>query len=212
MSDQKWLKLGRIISVYGIKGWVKVYSYTDPIENIFDYPNWHLVSMPSSQPNSTQEADKSPMSTMSMSAIGGGGSSSSNQVGDMIQVCEWRRQGKNLVAKVDGYHCRDTAGLLCGKDIVVDLDELPVLAQGEYYWHQLEGLDVWCDFEQQIDQYLGKVSHLIETGSNDVLVVKGCKGSIDRKERLIPYLPDQGIIKSIELDKGVIRVSWDPDF
>lgn len=34
--------LGKISTAFGIKGWVKVYSYTDPIENILDYPVWHI--------------------------------------------------------------------------------------------------------------------------------------------------------------------------
>ncbi|NIV28067.1 MAG: ribosome maturation factor RimM, partial [Anaerolineae bacterium] len=35
--------LGQITSVYGVQGWVKVYSYTEPRDNIFQYPNWTLV-------------------------------------------------------------------------------------------------------------------------------------------------------------------------
>lgn len=46
MSEQnaapEFTVLGKISTAFGIKGWVKVYSYTDPIENILDYPNWHL--------------------------------------------------------------------------------------------------------------------------------------------------------------------------
>ena len=34
--------LGKITSVFGIKGWVKVYSYTDPMENLLAYPKWQL--------------------------------------------------------------------------------------------------------------------------------------------------------------------------
>jgi len=58
---------------------------------------------------------------------------------------------------------------------------------------------------------LGKVDHLIATGSNDVLVVKGNQESIDTEERLIPWLPDQ-VITKIDLSGGVIRVDWDPEF
>jgi 16S rRNA processing protein RimM len=51
----------------------------------------------------------------------------------------------------------------------------------------------------------------METGSNDVLVVRKSKGSIDSKERLIPYLPEQ-VLKSIDLDAGRIEVDWDSEF
>lgn len=36
------INLGKVSSVYGIKGWVKVYSYTDPMDRILDYQNWML--------------------------------------------------------------------------------------------------------------------------------------------------------------------------
>ena len=34
--------LGRINAAYGIKGWVKVFSYTDPLEGIVNYSPWTL--------------------------------------------------------------------------------------------------------------------------------------------------------------------------
>lgn len=34
--------LGKITTAFGVKGWVKVYSYTDPITNILDYPTWQV--------------------------------------------------------------------------------------------------------------------------------------------------------------------------
>jgi 16S rRNA processing protein RimM len=51
----------------------------------------------------------------------------------------------------------------------------------------------------------------METGANDVLVVKGTAESIDREQRLIPWLPDQ-VVKEVDLDSGLMRVDWDPDF
>jgi 16S rRNA processing protein RimM len=58
---------------------------------------------------------------------------------------------------------------------------------------------------------LGKVSHLLETGANDVLVVKGDVDSLDETERLIPYVPEQ-YIKDVDLDNQTIKVDWDPEF
>ena len=179
-QNDDWLVVGRITSVIGLQGWVKVYSYTSPKENLFHYPSWHLLDE-------------------------GGGRR-------LIQCSEWRRQGKALVAKINGCLDRDTAQQICGFDIVVKVEELPNLSEGDYYWHQLEGLDVICDYNEKHDLLLGKVSHLLETGANDVLVVKATEQSIDKKERLIPYLPEQGVIKLVDLKNRVIRVSWDPEF
>ncbi|KXS39756.1 MAG: 16S rRNA processing protein RimM [Halomonadaceae bacterium T82-2] len=38
-----YVVLGKLTSPYGVKGWLKVYSYTDPMEGILDYPEWILV-------------------------------------------------------------------------------------------------------------------------------------------------------------------------
>ena len=53
----------------------------------------------------------------------------------------------------------------------------------------------------------GVVDYLIETGANDVLVVAACEGSIDERERLIPYLPGQSVGR-VDLASGVIEVDW----
>jgi len=52
---------------------------------------------------------------------------------------------------------------------------------------------------------LGTVDHLIETGANDVLVVKG------EQEYLVPFIRPE-VIKSVDLEAREIRVDWDPDF
>ena len=41
-SNKENMVLGKITAVYGIKGWVKIYSFTDPMENIFEYQPWRL--------------------------------------------------------------------------------------------------------------------------------------------------------------------------
>lgn len=42
MLEKELVVLGKIVSVHGIRGAVKVYSFTDPIDNILDYKNWIL--------------------------------------------------------------------------------------------------------------------------------------------------------------------------
>ena len=34
--------LGRIVGLFGVKGWVKVFSYTEPREAVLDYDGWLL--------------------------------------------------------------------------------------------------------------------------------------------------------------------------
>ncbi|MFT5708197.1 MAG: 16S rRNA processing protein RimM [Oceanospirillaceae bacterium] len=166
--------VGQITSVYGIKGWLKIYSHTEPMDGILDYKPWLIQRNGQWMP---------------------------------INVEVSRKHGKGLVAKLEKVDDRDVARQYCGADIAVERSGLPVLEVGEYYWSQLEQLTVYTLAGEE----LGKVSHLIETGSNDVLVVKGDSNSIDLRERMVPYLPDQ-VVKEINLEEGTMRVDWDPEF
>ncbi|RKZ99951.1 MAG: ribosome maturation factor RimM [Gammaproteobacteria bacterium] len=40
--SEKRIILGKLSAVYGVKGWIKVTSSTQPRENIFNYPEWQL--------------------------------------------------------------------------------------------------------------------------------------------------------------------------
>lgn len=70
------------------------------------------------------------------------------------------------------------------------------LQSGEYYNDQIIGLSVRND----LDQDLGKVSEIIETGANDVYVVS----KPGERDILIPAIPD--VIQKIDLEEGEILV------
>ena len=169
------LIVGRITAVYGVRGWLKVYSYTQPIENLLNYSQ-HCVKR--------------------------------NNAWQPLCLVEGHRHGKGLVVRIDGVDDNDAAVDYCQCDLAVPVTALPALAVGEFYWHQLQGLQVITAREQIL---LGTVHHLLETGANDVLVVRGGQGSIDRRERLIPYLPER-VVLEVNVADGWIRVDWDPEF
>lgn len=115
-----------------------------------------------------------------------------------IKLTGGREHGKGVIVKIAGYDNPEEARVLTGKKIAVMHSQLPALNKNEYYWRDLVGLDV-------IDQHgvnLGKVIYLMETGSNDVLVVKG------NKEHAIPFLLND-VVTSIDLDKKVMHVNWE---
>jgi 16S rRNA processing protein RimM len=126
-----------------------------------------------------------------------------------IEFVEGRAHGKGLIARVDGVESRSDAEQLRGTEIWVRAAELPALEAGEYYWHQLQDLRVWCEHDGQT-LLLGEVDHLLETGANDVLVLRPCEGSIDERERLIPYLPGD-VVQEIDREAGMMTVSWHPE-
>lgn len=176
LNPAETVVVGRITTVYGVRGWVKIHSYTEQPEMLFEYLPWQVESGDDWQ---------------------------------LMTVTEWRRHGDGLVAHLTGVDDREVARNYCQKDIRVSKSVLPELTGDEYYWHQLQGLSVVTRTEQG-EIRLGKVTSLMETGANDVLVVRGDADSVDREERLIPYV-DQFVL-NVDLPNAVIEVDWDPAF
>ncbi len=174
--------LGQINAAYGLKGWVKVFSYTDPIEQILNYAPWTLKTNDRSA-GREQTTDR------------------------VVAVSKGKRHGNGLVALVEGAETRDDAEALIGAEILVDRARLLELDEGEYYWHQLQELLV----VNVAGDVLGRVDRLMETGANDVIVVKPSAESIDGVSRLIPYVEDR-IVREVDLDNARIIVDWQTDY
>jgi 16S rRNA processing protein RimM len=169
LPAQKYIVVGEVSGVFGVKGWVKVYSFTEPRENILNYSPWVLKK------GNEQKT---------------------------VEVLNGGLQGKAVVACLSGITDRDSAASFGGYEILIDDELLPEPEPGEYYWRDLIGLKVKT--EQGVS--LGVVDYLLETGANDVLVIKE-----DDKERLIPFLQGS-VVKSINLDTGLMIVDWNPEF
>ncbi len=168
MAQEEFVVMGRVAGLYGIKGWVKVFSETEPRDNILEYSPWYLKVS-----GKWQE----------------------------MEPAEGRIHGNGVVARMEGYTDRDQAARLVGVEIAIHRDQLPEIEEGEYYWSDLIGLKV----VNTAGVELGQVDHLLETGANDVLIVKG------ERERLIPYTPGQAVVK-VDLEAGLLTVEWDADF
>ncbi|MEH6550940.1 MAG: ribosome maturation factor RimM [Pseudomonadales bacterium] len=174
-AQEEFVVIGKIATAHGIKGWVKVFSYTEHPAGIFDYQPLHILR---------------------------GGK------WQLLEIDEWRPQAKALAAHIKDCDDRNTAESYRQCELGVSIKQFPELAVDEFYWHQLQGLAVYTAADEQL---LGQVEHLMETGANDVLVIRPSKDSIDKRERLVPYLPGEVII-DIDLDKGRMIVDWDAEF
>jgi 16S rRNA processing protein RimM len=117
---------------------------------------------------------------------------------DEITIETGKPHGNSFIAKLHGIDTPEAARLYTGKTISIKRSQLPDLKQGEYYWSDLVGLTVI----NTRGEALGTVSYLIETGANDVLVIKG------DKEHAIPYLPGS-VVLSVDLAKKEIIVDWE---
>jgi 16S rRNA processing protein RimM len=118
-----------------------------------------------------------------------------------FEVENSRWNGKVMVAKLAGIQDRDESAELIGRGIFVDRVDLPELEHDEFYWADLIGLEVLTED----GVCLGRIEQLMETGANDVLVVRG-----DR-ERLIPFVLRE-VVKQVDLVQGRLIVDWMPDF
>jgi len=171
----KEIILGKVGAVYGIKGWLKIHSFTDDPEAILDYFPWSLKLG-----NKTQA----------------------------VEITDWRRHNSSLIVKISNVDDRDIAQAYVGSEILVNEKALPELPEGEFYWRDLIGMTVVTTQGYN----LGSVSDVMETGANDVLVVKAnLNDGFGKKERLIPYLFEQ-VVTSVSLETKQICVDWDPGF
>ncbi len=165
-SADEFVAIGKIGAPYGVKGWVKIHSFTEWTANILEYTPWYLEDKKSGW--------------------------------QLAKVTDGHEHGKGLIAKIAGYDSPEQSRLLTGKIIGIKRSQLPPLQKDEYYWRDLEGLTVI----NQDGKQLGTVAYLLETGANDVLVIKS------DKEYAIPYLPGS-VVLSVDLAKREIHVNWE---
>lgn len=170
-ASEEFIPVGKISGAFGVKGWVKVFSFTEPRANILEYSPLFL-----------------------------------SRRGEWIEikVSAGHAQGKGVVMGIANVTDRDQVQPLIGSELAIKKEQLEPADEDEFYWADLQGLTV-INLE---DETLGQVDHLLETGANDVLVVKA-KG--DNTERLIPFVMDE-IVKLVDLDKQLIQVDWGKDY
>ena len=169
--------IGKVSGVFGIKGWLKIHSFTEPGPNILDY-----------QPLLMQRDDG----------------------WEAIEIDQSRQHGKGLVVHLVGCDDRDQAQLLVRRELACDASRLPALQGQDYYWRDLEGLDVYVQ-QESAQLLLGRIDHLFATGANDVMVVRATEQSVDSRERLLPWMLEKYVLE-VDLKNGRIVVDWDPDF
>lgn len=165
-KSSAYVIVGKIASTHGVKGWLKILSYTEHGPDIIHYLPWRIL-------NAAGEWE-------------------------VLSIEESKVQETGILAKFSGIDTPEVAKQLTGKTIAIERSLLPRLSSDEFYWSDLEGMDVI----NINGQNLGKVRYLMATGSNDVLVVKG------EKEHAIPYLKGT-VIKEVDMAKRQILVDWE---
>ncbi len=176
--------LGRITGVYGVNGWLKIFSYTDPMEAIVDYSPWYIRA---------EGQNQAPWTTVKLNA--------------------GKRHAKTVVAKLEHCNDRDAAMAYIGNEIAIEREQLESLKdKNEYYWRDLIGLRVINQqnvvlgvvkslLETGANDVLVVVSELESEQVSKVEV----------RERLIPWTMNNAII-AVDMEQKVIEVDWDSEF
>lgn len=169
--SEEFIPVGKITGIFGVKGWMKVFSFTQPRKNILNYSPLYL-----SQKGKWVE----------------------------VKVIASRVQGKGIIISLEKIDEPDQVITLIGNQLAITKKQLKPLEKDEYYWSDLVGLTV---INLQGEQ-LGKVDSLLETGANDVLVVKDKE---QKTQYLIPFVMND-IVEKVDTDEKIITVDWEQDY
>jgi 16S rRNA processing protein RimM len=96
-----------------VRGWLRVQSFTDPPQRLFEWRVWQLQSQ----------------------------SKDSNGAIREVKLLEARAQGNGWIARIEGVDERDGAARLTGQMILVERDELPPAEGREHYRDDLIGFE-----------------------------------------------------------------------
>ncbi|MDM8521718.1 ribosome maturation factor RimM [Anaerolineales bacterium HSG6] len=159
--ERRYLAVGRIVKVHGLKGELSMTVMTDFPER-FDTTEWLYLG---------NEFDADP-----------------------YRLTSYRWHKSNILLTLAEVTDRNQAEGLRGVLVQIPIEAAMPLPEGSYYLYQLMGLEVITTN----DESLGIIGDIIETGANDVYVVKG------GKDVLIPNIPD--VVQSVDLEKNQMIV------
>jgi 16S rRNA processing protein RimM len=165
--------MGRIAAPFGIRGWVKVAPWSEDPATLLAHAVWYL---------------REPDAAATWRAV---------------EVVSARPHANVLVAELRGVASREAAAALRGHEIGLPRQALSAPARNEYFWTDLEGLEV----VNRAGANLGRVTAVTSNGAHAILRVAGR----DRvAERLIPFVP--AYIDRVDAERRRIDVDWEPDF
>ncbi len=164
-DKSNFLLVGKIVGVHGLKGNLKVHTYSDSID-IFEKDSCIFVQ-------------KQGLSKKS------------------YKISQAKPYKKGILLTLEGVDDRFSSEAITGAELFIDKCILPELEENTYYWHDLIGLKVF----NAENEYVGSIKSVIETGSNDVYVVKNDDTG---KETLIPAL--KSVIRLIDFHDKTMEV------
>lgn len=162
----KWFRVGKIVNTQGIRGELRIISSTDFPEERFKIGAKLYIDDPNRN--------------------------------DKIEVTvKSHRLHKNFhLLKFEGYSNINEVEHFKGRELFVHEEMLSELDDGEFYYYEIIGCDV---FSEQ-GEHIGKVKEILSTGANDVWVI----AREGKKDALIPYIDD--VVKQVDVDEKKITI------
>ncbi|XHS76769.1 ribosome maturation factor RimM [Burkholderiaceae bacterium UC74_6] len=184
------IEVGRIADAWGIKGWVKVQSFSANADALFASRRWFLKPAEDKKPAVAVKAAQ-------------------QSLPPLLKILACREHGDTIVANAEGVADRNSAEALRGARIFVSRSLFPSADPDEYYWIDLIGLSV----VNREGEQLGTVLGLMDTGPHSVLRIAPV-GSVEpikpEQERLIPFVG--AFVDDVSLEKKLITVDWGLDY
>lgn len=164
---EKWFNVGKIVNTHGIRGEVRVISQTDFAEERYEPGNTLYIF---------KEGSNEPIKV----------------------VVDSHRVHKNFdLLTFEGKHSIQEVEQFKGSLLKIDEDQLSELNEGEYYFHEIIGCQMYTDQGEEI----GTIREILATGANDVWIVKRKVG----KDLLVPYIED--IVKEIDIEEKKVIIT-----
>ncbi len=180
-STSGLIVIGSIGAPFGINGWLKVNSYTDPKTNIFRFKNWYFVDN-----QYDNIAEKFP-----------------------ISILDTKKSTDKLLVLLTGIEDRTKAATFTNKKIAIERNNLPKLAKNQYYWADLIDCSVYNlsnKFLGVVDHMFATAANeVMVVQMKDTEIDKSIGNS---SQYLIPYKIGEFIV-TIDLTTKKIIVNWD---
>ncbi|TFW16461.1 ribosome maturation factor RimM [Duganella callida] len=128
-----------------------------------------------------------------------------------VDVQQVKLHSGDVVARLVGVADRDLAESLKGAGVFIPQSRFPALAEDEFYWTDLIGLEV----ENLQGEHLGKVTDMMSNGPQSILRITPAPApdadpDVAAQERLIPFV--DAFINKVDKEAGKIIVDWGLDY
>lgn len=192
------VELGRIVSAYGVKGWVKIQPHSAHADVLLGTSVWWL---------------KAPVPPGKQGAF--------SHQGTSYRVQSSRFHTDSVVAQLDSVSDRNQAEALKGYTVWAPRSAFPEADDDEYYWIDLIGCRLYGKQGSET-VLLGEIIEVIDNGAHGVLrVARACEtesGVLERllnekgraQEVLVPFV--QAHVHTVDLQNKSLYSNWPADW